>query len=169
VDAALAQLADTAVITIQNQTSTRSFNGAVQLRAYLLNVGTRFQTQIRSRPLVQGSSVTWTERDQVGGNAVDTTVVAIVSGGHIVAMTYRDSDPAGVPGRLAALNPRPEPAQVPSAAWPAGLAAVGLGLIALVFGRPRRKASQSQLDGRLLVSLRRERQRDFVDRAKKAA
>src|SRR5689334_16695282 len=76
VDAALAQLSDTAVITIENRTSTRSYTGAVQLRTYLQNIGTRFQTMMRSRSLVEGTSVTWTERDQIGTLAIDATVVA---------------------------------------------------------------------------------------------
>jgi hypothetical protein len=110
--------------------------------------------------MVQGSSVTWTERDQMGGQSLDATVVAVVSAGRIVALTYRDSNPAGTPGRLALQNTRVHIVQVPSWAWAVGLAGFGLGLVGLVFGRPRRKASRSQLDGRLLVALRREHQLD---------
>ena len=75
VNGALAQLADTAVITVQSQ-STRSFAGPVQLRIYMQTMGTTFQTIMRSRPLVQGESVSWTERDQYSGQVVDATVVA---------------------------------------------------------------------------------------------
>jgi len=165
VDTALAQLADTAVVTVQNKTSTRSFTGAVQLRSYLQNIGTRFQTLMRSRPLVQGSTVTWTERDQVDGNPVDATVVAVISAGHIAALTYRDTDTVGSTGRLLPVSAREQPAQVPNAAWAGGLALLGLAIVGFVFGWPRRKASRSNLDGRLLVALREE----FDDRANKAA
>jgi hypothetical protein len=160
VDGALAELADTAVITVQSQSMTRSFSGAAQVRGYMQSVGARFQTIMRSRPMVQGRSVTWTERDQVGNQPLDTTVVAVVSTGHIVSLIYHDMNPAGTPGRLGAQTTRAQPRQVPSGAWAVSLAALGLGLIGLVFGRPRRKASHSELDGRLLVALRREHQLD---------
>jgi hypothetical protein len=167
VDAAMAQLADTAEITIQNQHSTHSFNGSMQLRTYLQTIGTHFQTVMRSRPVVQGSSITWTERDQYGTQAVDATIVAVVSAGHIVALTYRTTDPVSSPGGSA--DPARQPTELPSYAWPAVFGVVGLALLALVFGRPRRKASQSQLDGRMLIALRRERQQDFDDQEKRAA
>jgi hypothetical protein len=169
VDAALANLADTAVITVQTQTSARSFTGSVQLRTYLQTVGTHFQTLMRSRPLVQGSSVTWTERDQIGTQVVDATVVAIVSAGQIVAITYRDTNPVGTPGRLAASASaaREQQMEIPTAVWPAGLGLVGLLLLTAIFAWPRRKASHSQLDGRLLIALQRDRQR--LEERKKAA
>ncbi|MBV9893537.1 MAG: hypothetical protein JO020_05150 [Chloroflexi bacterium] len=168
IDGALAQLADTAVITIQNQHSSRSFSGAVQLRSYLQTVGTHFQTAMRSRPMVQGSTVTWTERDQYGTQAVDATIVAVVSAGHIVALSYRTSDPVGSPSGPADATSR-QAIELPSMAWPAVLAVLGLGLLALVFGRPRRKASRSQLDGRLLVALRRDRACEVRDTERRAA
>src|SRR5690242_17293837 len=90
VDVALDQFTDTAVITIQGRTS-QSFSGPVQLRNYMQTIGTRFQIVMRSRAIVQGSTVTWTERDQFAADSLDTTVVAVVSGGRIVALTYRDS------------------------------------------------------------------------------
>jgi hypothetical protein len=161
VDGALAQLADTAVITVQSQSMTRSFSGDAQLRGYMQSIGAHFQTVMRSRPMVQGRSITWTERDQVGNQSLDTTVVAVVSAGHIVSLIYHDTNPAGTSGRLGATQAtHGQPLQVPSGAWAASLAGLGLGLIGLVFGRPRRKASQSELDGRLLVALRREHQLD---------
>jgi hypothetical protein len=168
VDGALAQLSDTGVITIQNQHSSRSFSGAVQLRSYMQSIGTRFQTVMRSRPLVQGSTVTWTERDEYGTQPVDATIVAVVSAGHIVALSYRTSDNLGAPGGPPDVTTR-QVVELPSMAWPAVLAVLGLGLLAAVFGRPRRKASRSQLDGRLLVALRRERQPDFDESEEKAA
>jgi hypothetical protein len=159
VDAALGVFADTAVITLQGR-ARQSFTGPVALRNYLQTIGTRFRIVLRSRPIVQGSTVTWTERDQFGEEAIDTTVVAIVSGGRIVALTYRDSQDVAARAVLAGVATGPQTAQVPSVAWPAALAALGLGLIALVFGRPRRKASTSQLDGRLLIALQRQRDRE---------
>jgi hypothetical protein len=165
VDTALAQLGDAAVVTVQNQTSTRSFTGSVQLRSYLQNIGTHFQTLMRSRPAVLGNTVRWTERDQVDGQPLDATVVAVVSAGHIVSLTYRDSDVAGSPGRLAALNPRQQPTQLPNAAWAGGLGILGLAMLGFVFSWPRRKGSRSKLDGRLLLALREE----FEDRGKQAA
>lgn len=157
IDAALAQLSDTAVVTVQNQTSTRSFTGSVQLRTYMQSIGTRLQTVMRSKPLVQGSSVTWTERDQVGSQVVDATVVAIVSSGQIVALSYRDTGSSATPAQVAMTS---KPRQLPSFAWAGGLVGLGLVAIGVMFGWPRRKASQSQLDGRLLVALQRERNRD---------
>lgn len=168
VDAALANMSDTAVITIQNQTSAHSYTGSVQLRGYLQTIGTRFQTLMRSRPLVQGNTVTWTERDQVDYQVIDATVVAIVSAGQIVAITYRDTNPLGTPGRLGARPAHEQSLPVPTLVWPAGLAIVGLVVITAMFARPRRKASQSQLDGRLLVALRREHRLDFEKRKKAA-
>lgn len=156
VDGALAALSDTAVITVENQTSTRSYSGAVQLRTYLQSIGTQFQTVMRSRPLVQGSSVTWTERDQFGSHMVDATVMAVVSSGQIVALSYRDGEPIGAPGT--ADMAAPKPLQVPSFAWAGGLVGFGLLAVGLMFSWPRRKASQSQLDGRLLVALQRDRE-----------
>jgi hypothetical protein len=162
VDGAMAELSDTAVITVENQTSTRSFTGSVQLRTYLQSIGTRFETVMRSRPIVQGSSVTWTERDQFGSQIVDATVVAIVSSGQIVALSYRDSESPTAPGMVSMASPKP--LQLPSFAWAGALVGLGLLGIGLLFGWPRRKASQSQLDGRLLVALQRERDRDESER-----
>jgi hypothetical protein len=167
IDGALAQLSDTAVITVQTKFSSRAFSGSVQLRGYLQRVGTRFQTVMRSRPLVEGENVTWVERDQIGSQSVDATVVAVVSHGHIVALTYNDSDALGSPGRLSAAGAR-QLVNIPSAAWPAGLGLAGLGMLALVFGWPRRKPSPSQLNGRLVVALRRDHQLD-AEQEKKAA
>jgi hypothetical protein len=158
VDAALGVFADTAVVTLQGR-NRQSFTGPVQLRNYLQTIGTRFRIVMRSKPLVQGSTVTWTERDQFTGDAIDATVVAIVSGGRIVALTYRDGQDAAPRSVLAGLESPPQRAHVPSLAWPAALGALGMGLVAVVFGRPRRKASTSQLDGRLLAALKRQRDR----------
>jgi len=58
--------------------------------------------------------------------------------------------------------------QLPSAAWAAALAVAAAGLLAGAFARPRREASASQLNGRLLVDLRRDHEQDS-QREKKAA
>ena len=97
----------------------------------------------------KGSSITWTERDEYPGEIVDSTVVAIVSAGRIVSLSYRATETVAT----AAASPTPagpQMHQVPSLAWPAALAGLGLLLLGLVFGMPRRKASRSHLDGRLL-------------------
>ena len=166
VDAALAQLSDTAIITVQTD-STRSYAGAVQMRTYLQNTETRFQTIMRSRPLVQGNSVTWIERDEYGTHPVDATVIAIVDSGRIVALSYRAKELGTTSGRADPATAL-QPIQLPNAAWAGALAVIGSGLLASVFARPPRKASRSQLHGRLLVGLRRERQPEFVQ-ANKAA
>jgi hypothetical protein len=168
VEGALSQLADTAVITVQNKHSSHAFNGPVELRTYMQGAGTHFQTIMRSSPVVQGDRVTWTERDQFGSQSVDATVVALVSRGQIVSLTYNDSESAGGPGRLAAAGAR-QPLQVPSFAWPAGLVAAGLVMLGLVFGWPRRKVSESQLNGRLVVALRRDREMEMEGEHEKRA
>jgi hypothetical protein len=160
VDAALAQLADTAVITVQSD-STRSYSGAVQMRTSLQNSGIRFQTIMRSRRHVQGNSVTWIERDEYGTHPVEATVIAIVEDGHIVALSYRATDPPTASGRTDPATAR-QPIQLPNAAWAGALAVIGSGLLAGVSALPRRKASRSQLHGRLLVGLHREREPEFV-------
>jgi hypothetical protein len=154
VDAALAALGTTAVITVQNPTATRSFTGSTQLRAYMQYIGTRVKTVMRSRPMVQGSTVVWSERDQVDDQPVDATVVAVVSAGRIESLTYRAAQAVAAPEQLTARKPRSQPAQVPSAAWAAGLALLGFGLLGFVSGWPRHNASRSELHGRLLTELR---------------
>jgi hypothetical protein len=172
VEAALAQFADTAVITVQGRT-IQTYAGPTQMRAYMQAIGTRFQIVLRSRPIAQGSTVTWTERDQFMGQTLDATVIAVVSGGRIVSLTYRDNQPDASRSALAAAPGSSRPRQLPSLAWPAGLALLGIASLAVVFGRPRRKASRSELDGRLLVELRRDRlvalRSDPARREKKAA
>jgi hypothetical protein len=58
---------------------------------------------------------------------------------------------------------------LPSATWPAALALLGVAVLTIVFAWPRR-ASHSQLDGRLLFELRRQRnRRSVLDRDERAA
>jgi hypothetical protein len=112
---------------------------------------------MRSKPLVQGTIVTWTERDQFFGHVLDATVIAVVSGGKIVSLTYRDGQVDAPRSQLAG-EAGPEP-RIPTIVWPIGLTVIGGLLLGFVFGRPRRKASMSQLDGRMLLALRRELER----------
>jgi hypothetical protein len=105
---------------------------------------------------VQGTIVTWTERDQFFGHALDATVIAVVSGGKIVSLTYRDNQLDAPRSELAG-EAGPQP-RIPTIAWPIGLTVISGLLLGFVFGRPRHKASVSQLDGRLLLALRRERE-----------
>ena len=156
VDGAMALFADTALVTMEGRTN-ESFTGPTQLRTYMQTIGTRFQIVMRSRPLVQGTIVTWAERDQFFGHSLDATVIAVVSGGKILSLTYRDNQLDAPRSQLAGA-PGPEQ-QIPSIAWPIGLTVIGGLLLGFVFGRPRRKASVSQLDGRLLLALQRERER----------
>ena len=156
-DAALAQFADDAVITVQGR-SSKSYAGRDQVRSYLDTVGVRFKTVMRSTPLVQGVTVTWTERDEFPTMALDATVIAIVRSGVISSLIYRDSDPFGfVPDAAGASAPAP-PRELPSYAWPAALVLLGTALMTAVFGRPRRRASRSRLNGHLLLALQGRRQ-----------
>jgi hypothetical protein len=156
-DAAMAQLADDAVVTVQGRT-TRAYAGRSQVRMYMETFGVRFQTIMRSKPLVEGNRVTWTERDEyASGQAVDSTVIAIVTGNRISSLIYRNSDPFGGPPTASKAGATAQARELPSVTWPAALALLGFGVLALVFGRPRRRASQSQLDGRLLFALQRQR------------
>jgi hypothetical protein len=164
VDATLAQFADDAVVTVQGRTS-RSYEGKEQVRKFLQTVGVQFQTLMHSSPLMQGDSMTWTERDKNKQVAFDATVVATVRMGRITSLIYRTTEPFGSTLGTQQVALEQAPAELPSFAWAAGLALVGLALLAVVFGRPRRPASQSQLDGRLLLELRRQRELEGDDRA----
>lgn len=162
VDGALALFADSAVITMQGRTS-EAFRGPNQLRTYMQTIGTRFQIVMRSRPLVQGNTVTWTERDLFFGHVLDATVVAVVINGRIVSLAYRDSQLDSSRAELA--NAGPPPLPIPAIAWPMGLTLLSGLLLGIVFGRPRRKASISHLDGRLLLALQQKRERRTDQRA----
>ncbi len=156
VDGALALFSDSAVVSMQGRTS-ETFTGSKQLRTYMQTIGTRFQIVMRSRPIVQGNTVTWTERDLFFGHALDATVVAVVMDGRIVSLAYRDSQLDATRAELAnAGNP---PLEVPSIAWPIGISVLGGLLLGIVFGRRPPRESVSQLDGRLLLALQRRRGR----------
>jgi hypothetical protein len=154
VDAALAQFADDAVVTVQGR-AAKSYSGKDQVRAYLETVGVRFKLIMRSSPLVQGVTVSWIERDEFPTMSIDATVLAIIRSGSISSLIYRNGDPFGFqPGgaSAAAATAPPRARELPSYAWPAALALLGMALISVIFGRPRRR-TPSRLDGRLLVAL----------------
>jgi hypothetical protein len=126
-----------------------------------------FHASRRSAYTVQNGSVTWTEREQFVGMAIDATVYAVVSGGQITSLTYRQGPPSfGASDPASAANQQ-SGAELPSFAWPAGLLLAGLVVLSLVFRRAPRPAGVSQLDGRLLLELRRQRsaQRHDLDKA----
>ena len=156
VDGALALFSDSAMISMSGATN-ETFSGPTRLRSYMQTIGTRFQIVMRSKPLVQGDTVTWTERDQFFGHALDAKVVAIVIDGRIVSLSYRDAQTDASRAELA--NAGNAPLDIPTIAWPLALAVLGGLLLGIVFGRPRRPASVSNLDGRLLLALQRERER----------
>jgi hypothetical protein len=165
VDAALAQFADSAVVTIQEPTNT-SYAGKSGVRDFLQKVGILFHASKRSAYVVQNGSVTWTEREQFAGMTFDADVYAVVSGGLITSLTYRQGAPSFGPGEPAAADEQSR-SLLPSFAWPAGLLLLGVVMLSLVFRRPSRAAGASQLDGRLLMELRRQRamHRDDFDKA----
>lgn len=165
VEGALNEFTDNGVVIVQGR-SVSIFNGKDQVRGYLQAIGRHFQTVMRSTEVVEANRVTWTERDQYGDQAIDATVVAIVNDGRIVSLTYRDNEPIS-PRAIASLGQ--QNIEIPSVAWPAGLALLGIALLGVVFGRPRRKTSPSQLDGRLLVALRQRRELEHFERGQKAA
>jgi ketosteroid isomerase-like protein len=165
VDAALATFADGAVVTVQGR-DAQSFTGRDQVRVFLQTLGLEFQTIMKSAPHVEGTVVSWTEREQAPRQSVDAQVQAVVSAGQITSLRYVQGEPFGGFTRPAPPAPpaaAPGPRELPSAAWPAALALVCLTLLVLVFGRPRGQASRSELDGRLLSSMQRARQCDDAE------
>jgi hypothetical protein len=158
VDAALALFADDAVVTVQGRESQSSFTGKDQVKVFLLTLGLDYQTIMQSVPRVENEAVLWTERDQGSRQSVDAQVQAIVQSARISSLRYMQGEPFGVPPKRAAVPqaPPPPPREIPSAAWAAGLAALGLLLLIVVFHRPRRQVP-SRLDGQLLSSMQRAR------------
>ncbi len=165
VDGALALFSNSAVVSMEGRT-TEAYRGPTQLRTYMQTIGTRFQIVMRSRPLVEGNTVTWTERDEFFGHALDATVVAVVNEGHIVSLSYRDTQLGLSRAELAAQAGGSRPLDIPTIAWPIGISVLSGLLLGIVFGRRRRKESVSQLDGRLLVALQRtHRSKERLSRA----
>jgi hypothetical protein len=157
VDAAQAQFADDAVITVQGL-QTQSYVGHDQVRVYLQTLGIEYQPIMRSAPKVEGARVSWTERDQGPTQAVDATIQVMVFSDHIVSMMYHSGTAFGVATPTSTASAPTPPRELPSAAWPAGLLVVGLGVLAVASRRPR--STPSPLDGRLLSRMQRFRRDD---------
>src|SRR4051812_9962055 len=148
-DGALGQFADDAVVTIQSGRATQVFAGRDQVRAYLQGVASS-RSLMRSSYRVDGAFVRWSERDEDSAQTFDTVVQATIQNGRISTLLIQQTQAFGtVTGAGTAAAPR----QPPSLAWALGLGsafALGLGLVF----RPRRRQTQSVLDGRLVSAMR---------------
>jgi hypothetical protein len=167
VNAAIGQFADDAVVTVQAGRSSQVFAGRDQIRAYLLNMAMPSRALMRSAYRIDGPFVRWTERDEAPQQMVDSMVQATIRAGRITSLIYQQSEPYGVqsaPARAAAN----QPAQVPSLAWAAALASTGL-LLVLLCSRPRRRASRSELDGRLLAAMRQSSARERLQAVRRSS
>ncbi len=118
VEAALAQFADDAVVTVQAR-SSRSYTGKDQVRAYLQTTALQLRTLTRSTPIVQGGIVTWSERDQFQREAFafDVSILATVRSSRITSLVYRQGTSTNGPSAAA----EPAPMQLPSLTWPAAM------------------------------------------------
>jgi len=150
------------VVSVQGR-SSRSYTGKDQVRAYLQTTALQLRTLTRSTPIVQGGIVTWSERAQFQREAFafDVSILATVRSSRITSLVYRQGTSTNGPSAAA----EPAPMQLPSLTWPAAIALIGLLLLGVVFGRPRRPASHSRLDGRLLLELRRQHRNERHNRA----
>lgn len=148
-DAALAQFADDAVVTVEGRPSV-SFAGKEQIRRFLVVLGAEAPRVTSSRHVV-GSTITWTERDTAHRFAApDLWVEAVVRDGKIRSIAYR-------PGLSSASAQTGSPVRVPPALLGvAGAASIGLlaiGVPMLLGGGRRRPAAPSRLRGHLLAEL----------------
>jgi hypothetical protein len=150
VDAALAEFADNAVVIVQGL-STQTFLGKDQIRTYLSTNGVRVQMLMRSTSRVDGTSVTWIERDQAANQTIDATYSVVVENGQITSLQYRANTIFGASTGAAGPAPQ-EPRELPSAMWPAALSF--LGLVALLVMSRRPGQSDSRLTGQLLSRMR---------------
>jgi hypothetical protein len=148
VDAALALLADNAVVTVQDPT-TRSMTSHQQIREFLQNAGLRRAPSLTTARQVDTNTVVWSERiESPTLNANELTVQAVVEDGKIQSLVYRSGHlirGAGSPADTAT----PESA----AAVLAALLLFGCGLLSLAGVRSRVR-SGSNLRGRLMADLR---------------
>ena len=150
IDAALAEFADDAVITLHDA-RTRTLSGSHRIREFLQSAGLGSPPALTTARQVDGTTVTWSERTEANGqvlSSADLTVEAIVEDGKIRSLVYRPG--TLLPGaRSAATEMTPESAATTLAA----LALFGLGLLSLATARPRMR-SGSNLRGRLVRHLR---------------
>jgi hypothetical protein len=147
VDAALALLADTAVVTVQDPT-TRSMTGHAQIREFLQNAGLRRAPNLTTARQVDANTVVWSERIEAPAlSATELTVQAVVEDGKIQSLVYR-------PGHLirAAGSPADTATPESAAAVLAALLLLGFGLLSLA-SVPSRVRSGSNLRGRLMADL----------------
>ena len=153
IDAALAEFADNAVITLHDA-RTRTLTGPYQIREFLEGAGLGAPPILTSNRTVDGSTVSWSERTEANGqilSSAELTVQAVVQDGKIKSLVYRPGTlvrgPSG--GGHAATAMSPESATTALAA----LVLFGLGLLSLATARPCSR-SGSQLRGRLVRHLR---------------
>jgi hypothetical protein len=153
VDAALAEFADNAVITLHDA-RTRTLSGPYQIREFLEGAGLSAPPTLTSNPTVDGNTVSWSERTEANGqvlSSAELTVQAVIEDGKIKSLVYRPGrlvrSPSGGAGH-AATEMTPEAAATALAA----LVLFGLGLLSLATARPR-SCSGSHLRGRLVRHL----------------
>ncbi len=148
-DGALAQLTDSAVITVHDPRE-RSLASRQQITEFLQYSAIRGAPILTAPCQVAGSTVTWSERpDSEAQNANEVTVLAVVQNGKIQSLVYR-------PGRL--VQRLSAPASVDNLASEsaglnlAALVLLGLGLLSLATVIPHGR-SDSNLRGRLMREL----------------
>jgi hypothetical protein len=151
VDAALAEFADNAVITLHDA-RTRTLSGPYQIREFLQDAGLSAPPTLTSNRTVDGNTVSWSERTEANGqilSSAELTVQAVVEDGKITSLVYRPGTLVrGPSGGHAATDMTPESAATALAA----LVLFGLGLLSLATARPR-GGSGSHLRGRLVRHL----------------
>jgi hypothetical protein len=158
VDQALAAFADESVVMLQGR-GMRSYAGAAQVRFYLETIGVKTKAVMRSAYRSDGVVVSWTERDRDERQMMDVVGQAIVRSGRITSLTYRQTDAIGAADApLRPISGR----EVPSIVWPSALGFGGVLALTIAFAWPRRPASRSELDGRMLESMRRSSPRERV-------
>ncbi|HEX8966598.1 MAG TPA: nuclear transport factor 2 family protein [Chloroflexota bacterium] len=152
VDAATAEFADDAVITLHDA-RTRLLAGPDQIHEFLQGAGLHAPPVLISTPRVDGETVTWSERTEHAGQVLtgsDLTVQAVVHDGKIQSMVYR-------PGTLVHSDTARTTAEFNLESVlmvPGSLLLFCLGLLSLATARPR-VHSGSNLRGRLLRDLHR--------------
>jgi len=150
VDAALAQFADDATITVEGG-MPQAFAGRDQIRRFLAVVVSHSAPRLTSSRHVVGNTVTWTERDQGQLLAMlDLSVEAVVRDGKIHSIVYRLGPPPPPPPSSAATSVVPTPLLGAAFVGAVSLLAIGLRMV-LAGSRPTRPPSR--LRGHLLAEL----------------
>jgi hypothetical protein len=152
VDAALAQFADDASITIEGRTP-QSFRGKDEIRRFLLVTVGRSVPRLTSSRHVAGNTVTWTERVQGQlPTMLDLSVEAMVRDGKIRSIVYRLGAPAAQTGATGAA-PVALPAPLLGSLIVVGVCLLAVVLRTLLVGSRSRGRPGSRLRGRLLAEL----------------